>query len=341
MESDGISSDARYLSSLTVRGEGTGRDAEPGGRPEVWAAEDDFDPGVAALIAAEEDARFATLDDGADYPIPKKNWGRLSLVKAKDVKEEKAEWLDPEQVIPIGSLTMVQGDPKLGKSTWTFWQAARVTQEGGYVLISSLEDSWASIIKPRLRVAGADLEKVGFVQCDDHPGFSIPKDIRSLEGIVESTEARLLIVDPLMGHISGGVDTYRAQASRKALQPLSQLAERQKKAVIVVNHVTKDASRSDLYRADGSLGGIAGIVRSVLMFEVAKGHTPQESYRTLKHVACNYRKPAPPQDFEIGETDDGVSYILPSSGILPVKAKTDEDEGWADGLSPTERGLWY
>ncbi len=266
-------------------------------------------------------------------------------MKAEDVKEETVEWLDPERVIPIGCITMVQGDPKLGKSTWTFWQAARVTQEGGHVLISSLEDSWGAVILPRLRVAGADLSKVSFVQCDDHPGFSIPNDVRSLEGMVESTEARLLIVDPFMGHISSGVDTYRSQSSRKALQPLYQMAERNSLAAVVVNHVTKSTERSDLYRADGSLGGIAGIVRSVLMFEK---HKDNPDLRTLKHVACNYRKPAPPQDFEIGETD-GASYILPVSGVAhgrggtfpPVSEDGGRDAGYSEDHLHSAYGEYY
>ena len=334
MESYGAKSDAEYLSGLDVGGASTARKVEPGGSEEVWSPVDTSEPPLDERVRRSP---WVNLNDGYDFPLEKKDTGRLSVVWAKTIEEHHVEWLDPEQVIPLGSITMVQGDPKLGKSKWTFWQAARVTQGGHNVLISSLEDSWGSVIKPGLRVAGADLEKVGFVECDGHPGFSISldhSDIRSLEGLVEQTAARLLVVDPFMGHLSVSADSYRAQIIRKAMQPLAQMAERHNMAVIVVNHVGKDRNRSDLYRGDGSLGGVAGGMRSVLMFDVSDGYGIKDPYRTLKHVACNYRELALPQEFILGETD-GHAHIRPRNDPISASVQTDDD-----GYDPLTPGGW-
>ena len=82
-------------------------------------------------------------------------------------------WLWPHR-IAYGKLSIIAGEPGLGKSQLTMYLAAAVTKGGGRwwpdcpdhivepanVIILSAEDDIADLIRPRLEAAGADLNRV-------------------------------------------------------------------------------------------------------------------------------------------------------------------------------------
>src|SRR5262249_2987163 len=85
------------------------------------------------------------------------------------VQPERVEWLWRDR-IPLGKLTIIDGDPGLGKSVLTLDLAARVSvgkpmpdntpgRHGGVVLLSA-EDGLQDTIRPRLDAAGADCSRV-------------------------------------------------------------------------------------------------------------------------------------------------------------------------------------
>ena len=87
-----------------------------------------------------------------------------------DVEIKPVRWLWPGR-IARGKLTMIAGDPGLGKSQVTVALAATVSTGGewpvdgsacerGSVLILSAEDDVADTIKPRLMAAEADENRV-------------------------------------------------------------------------------------------------------------------------------------------------------------------------------------
>src|SRR5205807_3082914 len=91
-----------------------------------------------------------------------------------DIPEQELSWLWPSR-IPLGKLTLFAGDPGLGKSLITLDIAARVTrgvdwpdsglnEKRGSVIILSAEDDASDTIRPRLRAAGADLDKLHELQ---------------------------------------------------------------------------------------------------------------------------------------------------------------------------------
>src|SRR5690606_20606847 len=49
-----------------------------------------------------------------------------NIIRLADVRRERVTWLDPGR-IPLGKLTVLDGDPGLGKSTVTIDYAARVS----------------------------------------------------------------------------------------------------------------------------------------------------------------------------------------------------------------------
>ena len=85
-----------------------------------------------------------------------------------NVRTEPVEWLW-YPYIPLGKLTVLQGDPGEGKSTFALNVVARITTgqpmpdgvpaKGKRVAIyQCAEDGIADTIKPRLQQAGADCE---------------------------------------------------------------------------------------------------------------------------------------------------------------------------------------
>jgi hypothetical protein len=89
---------------------------------------------------------------------------------ASDLEEKPVRWLWRGR-IPLGTITVLDGDPGLGKSLLALDLAARVTTgrdmpdttpgvDGGVVLLSA-EDDLAATVRPRLETAWADLDRLG------------------------------------------------------------------------------------------------------------------------------------------------------------------------------------
>src|SRR4051812_25340935 len=93
-----------------------------------------------------------------------------TVVRLADVFPEKVAWLWPGR-IPAGKITVLDGDPGLGKSTLALDLAARVSMGASMpdgssgvgrasVVLLSAEDGLADTIRPRLDAAGADASRV-------------------------------------------------------------------------------------------------------------------------------------------------------------------------------------
>lgn len=89
-----------------------------------------------------------------------------------NVRTEPVEWLW-YPYIPLGKLTVLQGDPGEGKSTFALNVVARITtgqpmpdgvpaKVKRVAIYQCAEDGIADTIKPRLQQAGADCERVAY-----------------------------------------------------------------------------------------------------------------------------------------------------------------------------------
>jgi hypothetical protein len=195
-------------------------------------------------------------------------------VCASEVQMEPISWLW-EPYIALGKLTVLDGDPELGKSTLCFDLAARVTTgyqmpNGGVgiapsnVIILSAEDAADDTIVPRLTAAGADLDRVHILRRNPHTELTLPDDIDKVRDATRILGAKFIIIDPLMAYLSPEVNAHRDQHVRRALAHFSALAEEFNCAVVVIRHLTKDDKGKAMYRGGGSIG-ISGAARSVLL----------------------------------------------------------------------------
>lgn len=256
----------------------------------------------------------------------------LVVISAADVSPRAVEWLMPSRV-PVGMLTLLAGDPDLGKSTFSCLLAAQVSRgelgPAGRVLIANAEDSPDATLVPRLIAAGADLQAVGFPLLRRYgttEGLTLPDDVAKLSVCLDREPARLLVVDPLGAHLPSNVNSWQDASVRRALAPLAHLADKHRCAVVIVAHLNKSGTRDALYRVGGSIG-IPGAVRSMLLFARDPDDPDGEhgSRRVAVHAKCNVARKAPTVVYRI------------ESVTLPVGVETSRltFEGESDLHPPT------
>ena len=130
-----------------------------------------------------------------------------------EVKPEPVNWLWPGR-IALGKVSLIFGEPGIGKSQLSLDIAARVSKgapwpdrgqaPAGDVVILASEDGIADTVRPRLDVAGADVGRIHFVEAvkgtdGGHLTFDLAAHLRDLE--VKMAElagrTRLVIIDPI------------------------------------------------------------------------------------------------------------------------------------------------
>lgn len=170
----------------------------------------------------------------------------LKIISLSEIKAEEVKWLW-YPYIPFGKVTIVQGDPGEGKTTFVLSVIAALTRgdalpecETGLppmnVIYQTAEDGLADTIKPRLEAAGADCTRVQTI--DDSKSVLTLTDQR-LEEAIHSTDAGLLVLDPLQAYLGSGVDMHRANEIRPIMKKLSAVAERTGCAVVLIGHMNK------------------------------------------------------------------------------------------------------
>lgn len=222
-------------------------------------------------------------------------------VNMADVEEEEVPWLWKNWLL-LGYVNLFFGPAGCGKST--FWSdiAARITTDrcmpdgtegvpGGVVVIS-LEEATASIVRPRLRKAGADLTKIidlsrvrrSVRQLGDplDSPFQLPDDLPVLEAAIRQVNAVLVIIDPLMSAVNPTVSTFRNQSARTLISTFQDMAERLGVAVLIVNHLIKGNGKDPLQQMAGSKG-FTDIVRSAFMVQPNPSNPKQRVISLVKH----------------------------------------------------------
>ena len=206
--------------------------------------------------------------------------GKLVILRASDIQEEKPSWLW-DGVLAKGSLSILAGDQGLGKSQVTCsiaaivssggcWPVSKKKAEQGTVLIFSMEDSPEYTIRPRLRAAGANLERVHIVKMTlDDKGqrpVSLQEDIPEIRRAVEELrDVALIVIDPITAYL-GKADNNKVGDVRGITTELSALAQEHGLCVLGVSHLNKNADQQAAYRVAGS-GAWTQAARTVFLIE--------------------------------------------------------------------------
>jgi putative DNA primase/helicase len=245
--------------------------------------------GAGAVRAAVDRAQAPGIGEhgsGTGSDVENESAGPVAIVvRVSDVRAEPISWLWPGR-IAIGKVTLISGDPGLGKSLISIAIAAHVTRgtpwlvdasacPAGAVLMLSAEDDVADTIRPRLEAAGADVERVQVltmirdVERDGTlttRGLSLRRDLAVLDDLLHrEPDVRLVVVDPISAYL-GDTDSHNNADVRGLFAPLAELASRRRIAIVAVSHLNKSSGPA-VYRTSGSLAFVAA-ARAV--FAVAK-----------------------------------------------------------------------
>lgn len=238
---------------------------------------------------------------------------------ASSYEEKEVDWIW-RGWIPQGMISVLEGDPSLGKSTLCADISMRITQgkpfpgeteshvQGGVLFLSS-EDDPGRILVPRLRAAGADLSRVYF--WDKHPYF--PENFPELEQIIEEMGIVVVVLDPFFAFLGSEIDSYKDQNVRAVLSPLAKIAERTNCAMLLIRHLTKaSATVSHMYKGAGSIAVIGQARVGLYLIQ-----DEDSDERILGQVKNNLAPKQASWSFEFTETDNWNETRLNWKGRSP------------------------
>jgi putative DNA primase/helicase len=223
----------------------------------------------------------AALEQVARKPLPSADAKRTGLLsRAASLVTRCAADIAPEKInrlwrgrLARGKHTCVAGEPGTGKSQLVLAMAATLTTGGewpcgegraqtGSVIILSAEDGAADTIVPRLLAAGADLNRVYVISAVRNPdgtrrALNLQSDLELIEKkISEIIDVVLVIIDPVSSYL-GKTDSHKNSEVRGVLDPLSEMAERMRVAILSVTHFSKSGANNTTKALHRFIGSIA------------------------------------------------------------------------------------
>ncbi|WP_247603131.1 AAA family ATPase [Gordonia amicalis] len=284
--------------------------------------------------AADHLALGYTLDDfqqldladdegeGATFPRPR-------LYAATELKgAEKPTWLARGRIV-YGAVNLLVGPEGIGKSLAWVLIAAKVTtgallpefgipsREPGHVIVVITEDDWATVVRPRLEVAGADLARISVV-CTEPDGSGTPVFPADMHLITSAEPApALVVVDAWLDTVTAKLSVKDPQQARQGLHPWKEAAGQTGAAVLLLTH-TNRVSSSDARDTYGATGELRKKARVCLYAQAGEeeGHLligPEKANHTRKLPATKFQI-AGVARFAASDDDDGTVPLLHAVG---------------------------
>lgn len=302
-------------------------------------------------LAAADDERWSRR-----FEVGSTAYRRLSEVEARPV-----DWLWPQR-FARGKVSMIAGDPGLGKSQITssmaaivttggWWPVDRTSCEPGNVLILSAEDDAADTIVPRLQAAGADLSRAYLLDAIREPtddgerirSVSLLDDIERMdETVARIGGASMVVIDPISAFLgSGRIDSHNNTDVRGIAMQLQGFAERNNVAVVAISHLSKGRQRQALVSVMGSIGWVAAARAAYGIFRDEDGDGRRRLMLPLKNNIGD-DKAGFAFTIESAEVGGGIATSRISWESSPVTQSADEiyapDEG---GRSATDEAVEF
>jgi KaiC/GvpD/RAD55 family RecA-like ATPase len=248
---------------------------------------------------------------------PKERGPQPVIVCLRDIKARDVRWLWPK-FFPLGKVSILVGDPDLGKSTLTTDIAARVSRglefpDGsgkapqGSVIILSAEDAPEDTIKPRLMVAGADESKIHILKGVREPGSKdrgpvlLDKHVGAIElALRRFGDVRLIIIDPVSAYL-GSTKAIGNSEVRAVLARLQDLAQRYDVAILLISHLNKAQGAKAKHRVMESMAFVAAARSGWLVAE----HPESKDLRVLVRLKGNLAAPTSGMSYRVVGDDFG------------------------------------
>ncbi|MFL5654464.1 MAG: AAA family ATPase [Ktedonobacteraceae bacterium] len=259
-----------------------------------------------------------------DQEMPRDDPGEERGVLLSDVPAQRLRWLWDKRILRR-KLTILEGDPGLGKSLFTLDLAARVTTgrpmpddspgvQGSVILIAP-EDGVMDAIKPRFDAAGGDpshMHLLPYVTIHntrtDRTRVSVltlPNHLPFLAANIKDTHAVLVIIDPLTAVLAPGSNPASDQNIRQILIPLAILAKETGCSILIVYHHNKGSFDNLLDRSGGEMGFLAAHRTGLLVFQ----DLFDEDTRILTTTKNNFSAKASNLTYQVVVNADSIPSI--------------------------------
>ncbi len=204
-----------------------------------------------------------------------------------------------------GSLSLVGGDPGIGKSTLLLQVARNLSADGKKMLYISGEESLKQI---KLRA-----DRIG--KFTDDLKFLCETNLETIEGVIEKTKPEIVIIDSIQTMYNENVSSAPGSVSqvRESTGVLLRIAKSLNITVFIIGHVTKE----------GTVAGprvLEHMVDTVLYFEGDR----HASYRILRSIKNRF-----------GSTNEIGVFEMREEGLVEV---TNPSEYMLDGRPENASG---
>lgn len=237
---------------------------------------------------------------------------KLEVICGADVTVRNVSWLW-KPYIPSGKITIIQGDPGEGKSTFVLALAALLTsgeslpfsserREPVNVIYQNTEDDLEDTIMPRFLQYGGDPNRLFFIS-ERREALTFA-DSRIIEAI-QKMDAKLLIFDPLSSYLGQDVSMNLANEVRARFNRLIDAAKYTGCAIIVISHMNKMIGAKAIYRTSGSVD-VIGAARSGLAIGT---HPEDPALRVMTVYKSNLAEKGMAIVFSVGDKVEWIEQI--------------------------------
>jgi RecA-family ATPase len=286
----------RYLAKLAAHGLS---------RMQLRALADAYNDALFVPPLSSEQVREA-VDDARQAPSNDDRFDTMDNVTPRDVS---FLW---KPYLISGAVNLLEGDPGVGKTYLLCAIAAAISSGGplpgrphgrpGNVLFMSAEDDPETTLVRRLSRMGADLSRISFPK----QYFRLEEEALSwIEAHIVEREAKLVILDPLLAYMQGGIDMNKANETRPFMSRLRELAQATGCTMIGLRHMTKADNDKAVFRGLGSVD-ISAAVRSI----VQVGYHPERpTQRVMAHAKHNLSERGPSLLYSLADGGKEVPTI--------------------------------
>lgn len=243
---------------------------------------------------------------------------KLQLIPASSFTASGIDWIYTD-LMAKGELTAIFGAPDVGKSTLLCRFVAGVTtgeandqSEGlkpncrGNVVILDIENSIEKTLLPRLKAAGANLEKVHFIgkntENNEQENFSFcnHKHIARLEVHCRHLgDVAIIVVDPIYAAVKS--DANNDAQARRAYENLAALAKRLNCAIVGIAHSVKNPrEKFPLLSRMGGPRALQQVPRIILMVVAISGQENGIHAEKVMVIAKN----------NLSRGDAGIAFVI-------------------------------
>lgn len=166
-----------------------------------------------------------------------------AAIHLSDLTSKPLDWLW-EGRIPLGKLTLLDGDPGVGKTLLALHIAARVSkgtpmpltkgtsafpEEPANILLNIADDTLSDTVMPRLEASSADLSRF----------WAIDREINADD--IARLQPKLIIIDPLSSYLS----IREEQPNRHTIQSLTRLARESGAAILAIQDLPEGETENE------------------------------------------------------------------------------------------------